>query len=398
VGSEARVASGVLAPDGPASLNAAWLTSALRRGGVLPEGRVAALEVEHLGGDRGMTGRVVRVRLTYESVTADAPSSVVAKFASEPGPTRSLADRFDLYRREAAFYEHVAVRSPLPTPRVYFASSADEPFVLLLEDIERGEEVDLLEGCSLEQARSVTLTLAEMHARFWNDPELVAQPWLPSPNNPVVLDLIDEHSAKSWATFKSRFGQHMPRSLVVLGNRVAQDRTVLDALSTPPWTLVHGDMRVHNIIFNPSDGSTPVAVIDWQTSMRARAPVDLASLYVTSLAPSDRRTAERELLPEYHAALTAMGVRGYGYDECWRDYCLATINQFSQVIALYAMTDVDERIADDVAASTGARLVAALTDRSLVDLVPPAGMVDAVTRGVIRRIPAPLRTILRKLR
>ena len=109
------------------------------------------------------------------------------------------------------------------------------------------------------------------------------------------------------------------------------------------------------------------------------------------------RIAEAELLPAYHAALVARGVDGYAYDECWRDYRLATINQFSQVIALYALIDVNEKIDDDVTASTGERLVAALVELDLVDLVPPAGIADVLRSGVKRRMPASLRRAVRSV-
>jgi hypothetical protein len=333
--------------------------------------------------------------LSYEGAAEGAPASLVAKFAAAPGATRSLAERFDLYQREAEFYRHLASRCPTPAPRLYFASKPGEPFALLLEDLEHAREIDLLTGCSLDQAANVVSMLAETHARFWNEPALAAHSWLPSPNHDVIIDLIAESSAGSWARFRADFGAHMPEALVRLGNRTARDRSVLDRLSDAPWTLVHGDMRAHNIMFDPSMPDQPLAVIDWQTAMRARGPVDVASLFVSSLTPGDRRIAEAELLPAYHAALVARGVDGYAYDECWRDYRLATINQFSQVIALYALIDVNEKIDDDVTASTGERLVAALVELDLVDLVPPAGIADMLRSGVKRRMPASLRRVVR---
>jgi aminoglycoside phosphotransferase (APT) family kinase protein len=310
-----------VAPAGdPDAITAGWLTAALFEGGLLQRGRVRAAEVEPLGIDRGLTGRVARVRLSYEGAAEGAPASLVAKFAAAPGATRSLAERFDLYQREAEFYRHLASRCPTPAPRLYFASKPGEPFALLLEDLEHAREIDLLTGCSLDQAANVVSMLAETHARFWNDPALAAHSWLPSPNHQVIIDLIAESSVDSWRRFRADFGTHMPDALVRLGNRTARDRSVLDRLSDGPWTLVHGDMRAHNIMFDPSAPGKPLAVIDWQTAMRARGPVDVASLFVSSVTPGDRRIAEAELLPAYHAALVARGVDGYAYDECWRDW------------------------------------------------------------------------------
>lgn len=387
----------ITAPAGPDDITASWLTMALINGGALKQGAVLNFQVEPLGADRGLTGRVARLTITYEAPDDAAPTSIIAKFAAGPGATRDLADRFDLYNREANFYRYLRRTCPTPAPRLLFSSDPGAPIVLLLEDLRHGLEVDLLTGCSLSQAAAVTSLLATTHAHFWNDPALLAHDWLPAPNHQVILDLIEESSVRSWTTFHAQFGAHMPRPLRILGNRVSRDRTVLDRLSAPPWTLVHGDMRAHNIIFNASDPAKPLAVIDWQTATRARGPVDLASLFLTSLPPEQRRIAEHELLPEYHNALVKNGVRAYAYDECWRDYRLAAINQFSQVIALYALIDVNSKITDAVAASTGERLVTALVDLNLVDLVPSANLGDAlITRGR-RAIPGRIRRLLRSL-
>jgi hypothetical protein len=394
----ASAAGAITTPGDPESISLDWLTHALTKGGMLTRGSVRTFQVEPLGLDRGLTGRVARVGITYEGAPADTARSVVAKFAAAPGPTRALAERFDLYQREAEFYGRLAETCPTPTPRLHFASQPGEPFVLLLEDLQHAREIDLLTGCSLEQAANVVEMLGETHARFWNDGRLAEERWLPAPNHDVIIELIRESAAESWQRFRADFGEHMPDALVRLGNRTARDRTVLDRLSAPPWTLVHGDMRAHNIMFDPAAPDRPLAVIDWQTAMRARGPVDVSSLFVSSLTAGDRRIAERELLPAYHAALVSKGVASYSFDECWRDYCLATINQFSQVIALYALIDVNEKIDDDVTASTGERLVAALVDLNLVDLVPPAGVADALRSGVKRAMPAPLRRIVRAAR
>jgi hypothetical protein len=395
---ETNAGARIAAPSGPDDITTSWLTAVLADAGSLKHGSVVGVRVEPLGTDRGLTGRVARLRLAYSASNLDAPTSVVTKFAAEPGATRDLADRFDLYEREANFYEHVSPVCPTPAPRLLFRSEPGTPFVLMLEDLERGIEVDLLRGCSLDQAAAVTSMLARTHARFWNDPALLEYGWLPAPNNRIILDLMDESSVSSWGMFKSAFGTHMPRDLVTLGNRISSDRTVLDRLSAPPWTLVHGDMRAHNIIFDATDESRCLAVIDWQTAMRARGPVDLASLFVTSLPIAERRIAERELLPEYHDALGKHGVRGYSYEECWRDYRLAAINQFSQVIALYALINVNSKIADDVAASTGERLVGAILDLDLRDFVPPSGLQDVIVSGLRARTPIALRRALRSLR
>jgi hypothetical protein len=64
-------------------------------------------------------------------------------------------------------------------------------------------------------------------------------------------------------------------------------------------------------------------------------------------------------------------VRDYSFDQCWMDYRLAVINQFSQVVVLSSLLDVETRLEDGVGAVTGGRLIAALLDLQAAQLVVP---------------------------
>ena len=245
----------------------------------------------------------------------------------------------------------------------------------MLEDLDRGATVDLLAGCSLDRAAAITRVMARTHAPVWNDPALPEHPWLPEPNHSVIIDLIEESSESAWWLFLSQFGAHMPSSLVRLGDqaRARPDcarpalRAAVDARARRP-TGAQRRVRRHSV----SRATGRYRLANGHTG--GRPAIDLAGLFVSSLSPADRRIAEAELLPAYHARLVAEGVIGYGYEACWRDYCLATINQFSQVVALYALVNVNERIGQTVAGVTGERLVAALVDLQLVDMLPALGL------------------------
>jgi hypothetical protein len=86
------------------------------------------------------------------------------------------------------------------------------------------------------------------------------------------------------------------------------------------------------------------------------------------------------LLPRYRDLLVQAGVRGYSWEDCWLDYRLAVLNQFSQVVMLGHMLEVDEQLEDGVGAVTGGRLVAALLDLPLDDLLPRPGWVRRFLR------------------
>ncbi|MBI5285477.1 MAG: phosphotransferase [Chloroflexi bacterium] len=353
-------------PDGPEAITTEWLSAALHAGGALRNGRVKSSQVEGLG--QGMAGRVARVLLTYEGDVAGAPATLVAKFPAAPGSTRQLADLLHLYEREERFYQQLSQRLPLPVPLLYYGASERDNFVLLLEDVAGAREGNLLSGSSLIEAAAVVERLARMHAAWWGATALGDLGWLPAPNDDSVTELGSSRGSEAWRAFHRKFGAHMPHDISALGAWLARDRTVVDRLSASPQTLVHGDMRVNNVLF--SDGE-PRAFIDWQTAVRGRGPIDVANLFVSSLQPGDRRAAESDLLPRYHRLLVEGGVQDYSFVQCWIDYRLAVINQFSQVVVLSSLLDVETRLEDGVGAVTGGRLIAALLDLRAPELVVP---------------------------
>ncbi len=376
------------APADPRALTAEWLTGVLHAAGALGKARVLSPGLQPVGPGKGMAGRVVRLRPAYDLEEPGAPRRLIAKFPPEPGPTRTLADRLHLQEREYGSYTELAGRLGVPVPRLYAAAAGDGGYVLLLEDVGPAREGDLLRGCSLDEAWSVVAQLACMHAAWWQSPDLEKLAWLPSPNSREVIDLMARRGRAAWAEFRRRFGAHMPGPILKLGAALSCDRSVLDRLARPPFTLVHGDMRINNVLFAPEPPPCPLAFIDWQTVIQGRGPMDLATLFVSSLQPEDRRAAEADLIPRYHALLVEKGVRDYSLEECRLDYRLAVVNQFAQVVVLSSLLKVEERLEDGVGAVTGGRLMAALLDLDGMDLVPsPPSTARRLTRWLLASTP-----------
>ena len=89
-----------------------------------------------------------------------------------------------MYGREASFYEQLSARTTIAHPACYHSEHdpATQDAALLLEDVSTcGRQLDQIAGCSVQDARPVIATLAELHACFWDDvvarrSELVAAP------------------------------------------------------------------------------------------------------------------------------------------------------------------------------------------------------------------------------
>jgi aminoglycoside/choline kinase family phosphotransferase len=281
---------------------------------------------------------------------------------------RELSTRFRLHEREEQFYREIGARSGVPLPRLHHAAhdpSGDA--VLLIEDLFPARAGDLAAGCSLEQAAAIVDVLAHMHGTWWARPELEAMSWLPAPDQPSAVELMTEIAEEAWASFVRRAGTHLPEVARDIGERVMSAPSVLERLASAPRTLVHGDVRINNVMFDPDHAERVRAIIDWQTVSRARGPIDVASLFVTSLAPGDRRIAERDLLPRYHEALCARGVSGYTFEACWTDYRLSVLRQFSEAVVLASY--LEREVAKDVSAATAARLFVALGELDLLPLL-----------------------------
>jgi aminoglycoside phosphotransferase (APT) family kinase protein len=248
-----------------------------------------------MGRGHGVIGSLYRINLEYDVDAPDAPCSLIAKLPARIGPIRDLAARFNMYEREARFYEQLAPELSLPTPRLYYSATSDDGgLTLLLEDMSPARAGDLMAGTTLDQMQKLVRTVAELHGEWWNSPKLSTFAWLPSLNDPVALEIGSSFAGEAWDTFVNNFGEHLPPPVQRLGSILRGDRSVLDRLSTRPRTLVHGDLRINNLMFR--EGGSLSAVLDWQSTVAARGPVDVARLFVNNLGTEDRRTAEAELL------------------------------------------------------------------------------------------------------
>ena len=149
-------------PEHPNGITTDWLTDTLRTAGVLKQARVTSLALQAVGTEKGLTGHLARVRLDYDTGKADAPRSLIAKCSAADPQARAMIHSMGMYEREVRFYEQLAARIPLRTPRCYFSAIdlASGASLLLLEDLAPARNGSWIAGCSVEEAelavRSIT--------------------------------------------------------------------------------------------------------------------------------------------------------------------------------------------------------------------------------------------------
>ena len=313
-------------PINGSEVTAEWLTWALRDGNAIKTASVSSLIVEVMGGEKGITGQLVRLQISYDRQEADAPRSLIAKFSAPLPESRAQLHSMGFYERELRFYEQLAAATPVRTPRCYFGHlDLESGFsILLLEDLAPAINGDSVRGCTLAEVRGVLQALALVHARWWRSLNLGAMPWLRL-KSMVAPDAMAAVFAEAWPSFLAKLSLPVTPAILGMGDWIEQelDHAAGVLFVKEPRTLVHNDIQGDNLFFD-RDGRL-VAVVDWQLTTCARGVVDVASLIRGQLDRELRRKHERDLLQAYHHALVEGGVSGYPLGECWEDYQLATV-------------------------------------------------------------------------
>ena len=307
----------------PESVTPESLTRALRRSGVLGEGRVSAVETENSRST--VLSRIVRLRLAYEGEVPGAPRSLILK----TGLPERLAGGWNGGRQEVEFYAKVAAATPLGIlPRCFEAQWEENTndWRLLLEDL--GDSHKIVTTWPLPptfgECEIVLRAWARFHANWWDDPRLGVS--IGSWGDAKAVDQFLQRLAGKVAEFEERLGDRLPRARRDL-YRLLLDRAprlVKRTDSRRAVTIVHGDAHVWNC-FLPRDGGSNVRLFDWDGWRLGVATEDLAYMMAVHWYPDRRRLMEAPLLDLYHAALEAHGVHGYDRRALDDDYRLSAL-------------------------------------------------------------------------
>jgi aminoglycoside/choline kinase family phosphotransferase len=298
--------------DSAERIDADWLQRAFAAGRAVPVQRIAALgAVTPIG--HGTSSTVVRVQAGYNAGRITAPTSAICKIGKLPARAGAAASPFV---REARAYTWFGSEPPFRVPRVYYAASDEQGLSnLVLEDLSAiAEPGDQLAGCSVEQAAAVVRELARLHRAYWKSPELDRLDWLHDPSSFAPAYVAGAGVLRDW------LGERIPAEAFRIIDGFG--RLLHRWLDIPPAgrTLLHGDPRVDNILFERSaDGETRACLIDWQTVRSGDPQYDVAYFLSGSLDPRERRACERELIAR-HANAIAQIDAGYTLETALESY------------------------------------------------------------------------------
>jgi hypothetical protein len=304
--------------DTPDAITPAWLTDALTRSGHLVGARVVDVQFQPLG--TGQMCDSVRVTPRYDRPT-DAPPTLIAKLPAADPTSRGTALALRSYEKEVRFYQQLAPQLAVRTPAAYHAEIdvTTAAFVLLLEDLAPAEPGDQLAGCTPDVAQVAVRELAGLHAPRWDDRGLTELDWLygdPAQSRAFAMALLPP----LWIGFRERYSADLPAHVNQAGEVLFAGLEAYVDPDSGVTTVVHGDYRLDNLLFDPNPGGIPIAVVDWQTCAVGSGPSDVAYFVGAGLHEDDRRAVEGDLVRDYHERLVGAGVEGYDWDRCWRDY------------------------------------------------------------------------------
>lgn len=280
------------------------------------------LEVTAVGASPVGTGQMAnsyRLELTYARRPELAPDTVIAKVASTDPASRHMSAATGAYQREVLFYRHLSDLTEVRVPRCFHTDITDDlcDFVLLLEDMGPAKTVEQIGGCTPDQADLALAQAAALHGGSWHRTEVTQQGWLPVENVWNALAGAIPQVTDPWL---ERFGAYLDPEHVGVVRRLGSEVPGWLATLAEHRTLWHGDFRLDNLLFDAQGGSTPIAVVDWQSTAAAPGIIDVSYFLGNSLSSSDRATHERALVGEYHQRLLNHGVENYDFEQCWREY------------------------------------------------------------------------------
>jgi len=301
-------------PMGVAEITGDWVTSALQE-------RYPGVEVTSLqqNGTLGGTATKVLLQLEYNAM-GDAiglPPSLYAKGGFEWHKVSFV----NSFRAEGRFYRDWAPRFHANIPKGFYGGWNDEQGIALIENL------DLRGGVSyggsdpnplpVDLVFKVVGLLAEIHASFWDDPEVMT---LRTLGERVGTNFIDYMLVPSyWAQCCSEpRGSTIPKAFHDTDRVFKGLQAMWAMVDDGPQTFCHGDPHQGNLFFE-ADG-TP-GYLDFQAYIHSSSLHDVNYFIVGSLSVEDRQKHARDLLKFYLSELQRRGVKNvWSFDEAWERF------------------------------------------------------------------------------
>jgi thiamine kinase-like enzyme len=283
--------------------------------------KVSGIGIVVIGEEIGFLSQVARIDLTFDGDTADLPDTIVVKMEPDSGEFVSTSKEVRAFEREVLFYKEIAPTLGMRLPRIFFAEATETASLLVMEDLSAMTRFDQVRGLSHDHVLAAVREIAKLHAAHWNNQDLKSKPWLP-----VHDHFFDDGYHELWPPFAEAYGLRIGREARYLGERVAKHlRWIEERIDERPLTLIHGDFRADNILFDVTGAAADALVLDWQLGNLSMATIDVARLLGGSEPIAERKGHQFEILEAWHGALVDEGVDDYHYEDALYDLRLGAL-------------------------------------------------------------------------
>jgi thiamine kinase-like enzyme len=320
-------------PGSYAAITDEWLTDVLCR--EYPGSAVVGHSFDER--DDGSSNRR-RIMVEYNQAGRDAglPDTVFCK-AAETLNNRLVLGLSRAAQIEADFYNRVRGRLDIEAPQGLHADFDPENFasMVMLRDLRgHAEFCDDRTFITRELAEQQIRTLANLHSRFYQSPELGTQS-LPFITWPKWWERMMAASPDFEACCDRAFGDSediMPARLFVRRAEIwpATVRSV-EQHNSLPRTLIHCDVHLKNW-YIASSGK--MGLSDWQITSVGHWSRDLIYTMTTALTIENRRAWEKDLVELYLDLMEERGVPREPIDQVWN----ALRQQLMTALAFWTIT------------------------------------------------------------
>jgi hypothetical protein len=360
-------------PTHPSELTKEWLTAALEAAGVLHGAHVTGFSTSPVGEGIGMLGILVRVAITYDRQAPDAPQTLIAKFPSAVPGNREIGVTYRLYEREVNFYTRITTEiEGLAAPRCFGGryDPATGDSVLLLEDLGAYRTGDQVAGCNASEAMMILDAVIALHASYWDRIDHPLLEGVTKVDDAPQIEGIAGGCAVGWDPCVEMFPEAMPDEIRAVKERfVAAVPELHRMVGRLPQTVIHGDLRLDNMMFGDTPDLRPVVLLDW-TLTKTSGLHDVAYLVSQNVDLEERRAHEAEIIEHYHRGLLDHGVEGYSLEQCWADYQLAVLHLFAYAVLIAGTLDPSNERGAAFMRQLLHRSSSAVVDHGLLALIP----------------------------
>eukprot|EP00873_Tetraselmis_striata_P000930 jgi/Tetstr1/421194/TSEL_001100.t1 len=362
---------------GDDTVSASWLTSVLRRHGMLEAGarvdrvRLETWTGEAFGGGHGSTCRVVveysagHSRSGKSAAGVNPPSLVLKR--SHGGVLRAWTAVAGGQQREVLFHRHFGEELAVILDAPLYGAVGPGGFALLTPEVGgtplhryMGAQLEFFGMLSPQALGSFTAVdalmeafraAAALHASHWNDPALLATPWLKGAGwyrgtDRGAWEQGMELARTAWARLKALdlqgglgFALSAKLAAVIDASYARSTWEAFQAaLADPaaPFALIHGDFHAQNMMLRASGRS--LSVFDWSEVGPGCPLTDLGQMMISDVRPEVWRSHGQELLHGYWRALVDGGVdaRAFPFERCCELYETAGVQKWLWLFPIMA--------------------------------------------------------------